>query len=354
MQNDSTSTPRKVRQREDVAPAIQRLADNGVFKSSHKLLCYGCGRGVDVSWLRRKQYHVTGYDPHPPYGYSEIPTGVYDYVLLVYLMPRLKTDENRKATIEKAWEFVRPGGQLLIVSRNWARLLEKGAQGGRDDAIAYLHDFFTDCDVTEEYVPEEEKDEHSLCFFARKSGVYTPRNPIEWIDTPGELALVCHALNQEPVIGLDVETTLEEPRTLCTIQIGVRDRTWIIDALACTDLSAVKTVMENEAVEKIIHNALFEEHMMAKHDIRIRNIFDTLPTSRKKYKGKNIEGGHKLGEVCERELGIYMDKRLQTSDWTVRPLSDAQLAYAAIDAEVLVYLYDVFKPPKLPETLSLF
>ena len=49
-----------------------------------------------------------------------------------------------------------------------------------------------------------------------------------------------------------------------------------------------------------------------------------------------------------------MDKRLQTSDWTQRPLSPGQLDYAAVDAEVLLDLYHVFKPPKPPENLDLF
>ncbi len=44
--------------------------------------------------------------------------------------------------------------------------------------------------------------------------------------------------------------------------------------------------------------------------------------------------------VCERELGIELDKTEQTSDWTLRPLSKRQMAYAALDVEVLPPLWD--------------
>ncbi|HRT22439.1 MAG TPA: hypothetical protein P5318_20190, partial [Candidatus Hydrogenedentes bacterium] len=112
-------------------------------------------------------------------------------------------------------------------------------------------------------------------------------------------------------------------------------------------------LMENPRIEKLIHNAQFETRMFAQYGIRIHPVYDTLIVSRKKHR-KGAEGGHKLDDVCERELGIYLDKSLQTSDWTRRPLSPEQLAYAAVDAEVLLALHRAFEPPAPPETLPLF
>jgi ribonuclease D len=155
------------------------------------------------------------------------------------------------------------------------------------------------------------------------------------------------------MVALDVETTLEEPRVLCTVQLGIANQSWIIDALAMKDLAPLKRLMENDAVEKVIHNAFFEEQMLGKHGIRIHGVFDTLHHSRSKHK-KTPGLSHKLGDVCERELGIYLDKSNQTSDWTLRPLAADQILYAAIDVEVLVDLYPVFKPPKPPVNLELF
>jgi ribonuclease D len=45
-----------------------------------------------------------------------------------------------------------------------------------------------------------------------------------------------------------------------------------------------------------------------------------------------------------------LDKSQQISDWTRCPLSEAQIAYAALDVEVLVQLYELFSriQPELP------
>jgi ribonuclease D len=51
--------------------------------------------------------------------------------------------------------------------------------------------------------------------------------------------------------------------------------------------------------------------------------------------------------VCERELGVSLDKGEQTSDWGRRPLDAEQIRYAALDAEVLLGLFDRLGDPDL-------
>lgn len=80
---------------------------------------------------------------------------------------------------------------------------------------------------------------------------------------------------------------------------------------------------------------------MKKHGIGLDGVYDTLAESRRRRPG--IEGGHSLKAVCQRELGLAMDKTEQTGDWARRPLSDAQVAYAALDASVLVDLFERWK-----------
>jgi hypothetical protein len=50
----------------------------------------------------------------------------------------------------------------------------------------------------------------------------------------------------------------------------------------------------------------------------------------------DLAGGQGLAAVCHPELKKVIDRTQQISDWTRRPLSDAQIAYAALDVEVLV------------------
>jgi len=165
-----------------------------------------------------------------------------------------------------------------------------------------------------------------------------PKLPIRWVDTAEGLAEVCAILAKEPVCGLDVETTLAR-HTLCLAQLAGREFVALIDALALSDLGHLEALLGDRAVVKVIHNASFERRVLGRLGIEIRNVVDTLQLSRQLR--ADAEGGHSLKAVCSRELGLTLDKSQQTSDWTRRPLTARQEAYAALDAEVLVRLWEV-------------
>ncbi|MCG8417459.1 MAG: DEAD/DEAH box helicase [Proteobacteria bacterium] len=166
---------------------------------------------------------------------------------------------------------------------------------------------------------------------------FAAKNPILFVDTGELLGSVCQQLANETALGLDVETTLDF-QVVCIIQIARPGQTVVIDALAIGDLRPLALVLESPDVAKISHNASFEARMLAKLGFDIANPFDTLAASRRIH-GKDALGGHGLAVVCERELGVTLSKAEQTSDWTRRPLTDAQLRYAAVDAEILLDLY---------------
>lgn len=167
-----------------------------------------------------------------------------------------------------------------------------------------------------------------------------PRNEVRYLERPDDVAELCAALLREPRVGLDVETTLYDQQ-LCLVQFSTPAYNAVIDARALDDLTPIAEVLESRSVLKIIHNASFELGVFRRLNMGIENIFDTLPTSRR-LRGRKIEGGHGLGAVCERELGLSLDKTPQASDWTRRPLSDTQVAYAAMDVEVLLPLHARF------------
>ncbi|HSK03175.1 MAG TPA: hypothetical protein VK932_18110, partial [Kofleriaceae bacterium] len=106
-------------------------------------------------------------------------------------------------------------------------------------------------------------------------------------------------------------------------------------------------------IMKVIHNATFERTVLLRANIRLAHVFDTLTASRR-LRGRQA-GGHSLAAVCRRELDKVLDKTQQTSDWTRRPLTAAQLAYAALDVEVLVELHALFSrlEPQLQADLPL-
>ena len=167
-----------------------------------------------------------------------------------------------------------------------------------------------------------------------------PQNEVRYLESAAEVAELCAALLQESRVGLDVETTLYD-QELCLVQFSTPSFNAVIDARALDDLTPIAEVLESRAVLKIIHNANFELSVFRRLNMGIENIFDTLPTSRR-LRGRKIDGGHGLGAVCERELGLALDKSPQASDWTRRPLSETQVAYAAMDVEVLLPLHERF------------
>ncbi|RKH71355.1 DEAD/DEAH box helicase [Corallococcus interemptor] len=168
-----------------------------------------------------------------------------------------------------------------------------------------------------------------------------PKNDVQWVDTLAALRAVSEELRAAEVVGLDVETALDFG-TLYLLQIATRTRTFLIDPLAVGDLQPIVDVLSGPTPLKVIHNARFERRVLAALGIALDGVFDTLAASRRA-RGTDALGGHSLAMVCERELGIVLDKSSQTSNWSRRPLEADQLSYAALDAEILLALYDRFK-----------
>ncbi len=168
-----------------------------------------------------------------------------------------------------------------------------------------------------------------------------PKNEVQWVDTPAALRDVAEQLRAVDVIGLDVETTLDFG-TLCLVQIATRTRTFLIDPLAVGDLEPIVDILSGATPLKVIHNAQFERRVLAANGVALDGVFDTLEASRRA-RGVDALGGHSLAMVCERELGIVLDKSSQTSNWSRRPLDADQLKYAALDAEILIALHGQFK-----------
>lgn len=175
---------------------------------------------------------------------------------------------------------------------------------------------------------------------------------IQWITRDQDLPALCAALRREPCIGLDVETMIQN-RTLCLIQIAARSGTYLLDVLELVDLSPLADVLEAPEVVKVIHNATFERSVLKRYGLTINGVVDTLRVSRV-LRGTKIPGGHSLKSVCERELGLTLDKTEQVSDWSRRPLGSRQIAYAALDAEVLLRLYEHFGRPSPGGNLDLW
>ena len=66
--------------------------------------------------------------------------------------------------------------------------------------------------------------------------------PLIWVRTRPELEAAVAALMSEPVVGLDVETTLTG-RALCLVQVAGGEATYLIDALEAPDLEPLGALL---------------------------------------------------------------------------------------------------------------
>lgn len=175
---------------------------------------------------------------------------------------------------------------------------------------------------------------------ARPVECLAPRLPVSFVADETQLQRACAELSGHQLLSLDVETDWLTQH-LCLIQVGTVERTYLIDALALyTQLAQFGALMGDQGILKVIHNASFEKRVLRSVGVELQNVYDTYRASERIYGRKR--GRNKLSAVCERVLGLPMDKAEQRSAWEERPLTERQLAYAALDAEVLLPIFERF------------
>ena len=141
--------------------------------------------------------------------------------------------------------------------------------------------------------------------------------------------------SREPRIGFDLESNgfFRYPERICLIQLFASRRIYLIDPLAIDDMSPLGEVLANPGVETVLHSG--------DHDIRsldrdwgfhVGNLFDTSIAAA-------FVGSERLGLASTLQdfldVTIPKEKNIQRSDWSIRPLSDTALAYAAGDVRHL-------------------
>jgi ribonuclease D len=85
----------------------------------------------------------------------------------------------------------------------------------------------------------------------------------------------------------------------------------------------------------VAHNARFDEAVLRGAGVKAAGLIDTLRMSRMAL----TLGSHSLASLSEHLFGLPIDKTLQKSNWRRRPLTRAQIEYAALDARMALLLY---------------
>lgn|SRR5690554_1372517 len=178
-----------------------------------------------------------------------------------------------------------------------------------------------------------------------------PTDPI-WVDTPDALTELCQRWHGQAAIAVDTEFMRSDTfyPIAGLIQVGDGAGCYLIDPLAFDDLTPFTELMLDTQVTKVLH--------ACSEDLEVFNtllgvvpgpIFDTQI-------GAAFAGcGFSLGyaALAHDLLGVEIPKGETRSDWLQRPLSVAQLKYAALDVAHLLIVYGkLLQKLKTDERLS--
>lgn len=147
-----------------------------------------------------------------------------------------------------------------------------------------------------------------------------------------------HILADGRTHALDMETTMisnfaYETPEICTMQISGPTGRYFFDILETGFWKLAPLV---EQIPLWVFNSGFEGRLLAANGAPDANLLDIGYLRRCIIKG----GIFSLAEMAAWDLKITMDKTLQASNWKQRPLTQAQIDYAMLDADVTMELGD--------------
>jgi poly(A) polymerase len=167
------------------------------------------------------------------------------------------------------------------------------------------------------------------------------------ITNTDQLIELCSLIKkQHKIIALDTE--FERIATyypvLSLVQIALQDgKSWVIDALACPDLTPLIEILTTKDIVKVLHAGMqdFEifRNLFAICPENILNIFDTQIAALFTGEEEQLSYARLVKKYFNQEL----DKSLQFSKWLRRPLTTKHLEYALTDVAHLIPLYGKLK-----------
>ncbi|MGA7002643.1 MAG: ribonuclease D [Pseudolabrys sp.] len=162
---------------------------------------------------------------------------------------------------------------------------------------------------------------------------------MDLITTTDGLAAVCSRMARHPFVTVDTEFLRETTYypLLCVAQMASPAEAVVIDALATgIDLAPFFALMANEKIVKVFHAARQDIEIVWNMAKTIPHpIVDTQVAAMVLGYGDSIS----YDQLVQRITGDTLDKSHRFTDWTRRPLSDAQIAYAVSD---VTHLRDVY------------
>lgn len=163
---------------------------------------------------------------------------------------------------------------------------------------------------------------------------------IEYIDQPEQLAGLCERISKASWIALDTEFLREKTYypVFCLLQIATPEWVVCVDPIAVPDLSELFEVINNPAVTKVLHSCRQDLEIFYQVTGQVTSpIFDTQIAA--PLLGFQENPGYAM--LVSSLLNINLSKLHTRADWSLRPLSEEQIQYAADDVIYLCKIYQM-------------
>ncbi|MBD0271932.1 MAG: ribonuclease D [Acetobacteraceae bacterium] len=159
------------------------------------------------------------------------------------------------------------------------------------------------------------------------------------VTTSAELSDLCRRLSSEDFVTVDTEFMRERTYwpELCVVQLGGENEVAVVDALAQgLDLAPLGALLADPAVTKVFHAARQDvEIFLLRFGAVPTPLFDTQIAAMVAGFGDQVS----YDSLCRALAGVSIEKGHRFSDWSARPLSASQIAYAAADVTHLRRVY---------------
>lgn len=159
-----------------------------------------------------------------------------------------------------------------------------------------------------------------------------------YLDTAEETARFLRSIADIDLLALDTEGASFHRFVdrIYLLQLSTRDKSAIIDPLPIGTPEELGKLLESPKVQVVFHDADYDLRLLRQdYGWSVRNIFDTRVAAQ--LLGIRAFG---LAALLEKYFGVKLDKKHQRADWSMRPLTQDMLTYAAQDTMHLLALRD--------------
>lgn len=156
------------------------------------------------------------------------------------------------------------------------------------------------------------------------------------IEDAAGLAELARRLEGEREIAFDTEADsfFSYREKVCLIQVTAGGQDYLVDPLSGIDLAPLGEVLADPERTVVFHDGEYDVLLLKRdHAFEFAGLFDTRVAAAAL--GFEAPG---LAAVLSQRFGVELDKSMQRSDWSRRPLTPKQIDYARLDTHYLLEL----------------